>query len=156
MKDRKLEEETKGPRTLVGSQKSVALKRKSIQKFHKIDLSKVSGDFIFVFFSPIRNGPRKHIISSKAKGPGEQGAAGYFPKILLLKGPKWYSVPSIGVIGTSALEIDQFLRRNVWMISGGPFLSRPLCFTADINKVCHSPSPGQLLKFVYVCVFFLP
>ena len=66
-------------------------------------------------------------ISSKPKGPGEQGAAGYCPKILLAKkGQKWCSVPSIGVIGKSALEIGQFLRRNFWMISGGPFLSRPL------------------------------
>ena len=35
------------------------------------------------------------------------------------------------VIGKSGLEIGQFLRRNFWMISGGPFLSRPLCFTAE-------------------------
>ena len=41
------------------------------------------------------------------------------------------SVPSIGVIGKSALEIGQFLRRNFWMISGGPFLSRPLWFTVE-------------------------
>ena len=48
---------------------------------------------------------------------------GHCPKILL---PKTCSVPSIGVIGKSALEIGQFLRRNFWMISGGPFLSQPL------------------------------
>ena len=41
--------------------------------------------------------------SSKTKGPGEEGAAGYCPKILLPKGPKWCSVLSIGVIGKSAL-----------------------------------------------------
>ena len=42
-------------------------------------------------------------ISSETKGPG---------------------VPSIGVMGISALDIDQFLRRNVWMISfsPGPFV----------------------------------
>ena len=34
------------------------------------------------------------------------------------------SVLSMGVIGKSALEIGHFLRRNFWMISGGPFLSR--------------------------------
>ena len=33
--------------------------------------------------------------------------------------------------GKSALEIGEFLRRNFWMISGGPILSRPLCCTAD-------------------------
>ena len=45
---------------------------------------------------------------------------------------------SVGVIGKSALEIGQFLRRNFWMISGGPFLSRPLCFTAE-QKASHIP-----------------
>ena len=38
---------------------------------------------------------------------------------------------SLGVIGKSALEIGHFLGRNFGMISGGPFLSRPLCFTAE-------------------------
>ena len=70
-------------------------------------------------------------ISSKPKGPGEQGAAEYCPKILLLQ----RSVPSIGVIWKSALDIGQFLRRNFWMISGGPFLSRPFCFTAEERGV---------------------
>ena len=42
------------------------------------------------------------------------------------------SVPSIGVVGKSALKIGQFLRRNLWMISGGPIsLPAPL-FIADI------------------------
>ena len=49
-------------------------------------------------------------LSSKTKGPGEEGAAEYCPKILLPKGPKWCSVLSIGVIGRSALEIGHFLR----------------------------------------------
>ena len=35
--------------------------------------------------------------------------------------PKWCSVPCIGVIGKSAFEIGQLLRRNFWMLSGGPF-----------------------------------
>ena len=46
----------------------------------------------------------------------------------------------MGVIRKSALEIGHFLRRHFWMISGGPFLSRPLCFTAEhkekhVNKI---------------------
>ena len=57
-------------------------------------------------------------ISSKPKGPGEEGAAGYCPKILLPKKAKRVLCSSIGVIGKSALEM-------------GPFLSRPLCFTAE-------------------------
>ena len=64
-------------------------------------------------------------ISSKTKGAGEnKGPPGYRPKILLLKRAKMVSVPSIGVIGKSALEIGQFL-------NGGPFLSRPLWLAAD-------------------------
>ena len=52
----------------------------------------------------LRGGP----VSSKTKGRGEQGAAGYFPKILLLKrAVLWCSVPSIRVIGKSALEIGR-------------------------------------------------
>ena len=43
------------------------------------------------------------------------------------KKAKMVSVPSIGVIGKSALEIG--------MISGGPFLSRPLWFTADLVPI---------------------
>ena len=56
------------------------------------------------------------------------------------------SVPSIGVIGKSALEIGQFPRRNFWMISGGPFLSRPLRFTADKSKVFAVFERGHPLK----------
>ena len=69
--------------------------------------------------------------SSKPKGPGEQGPPDFAPKSCSSKGPKWCCVPSIGVKGKSAPEIGQFLRRNFGMISGGPFLSRPLCFTAE-------------------------
>ena len=50
---------------------------------------------------------------------------------LVRKGPLGGVCPSMGVIGKSAPEIGQFLRRNFWMISGGPFLSRPLCFIAE-------------------------
>ena len=74
------------------------------------------------------------IISSKTKGPGEEGAAGYCLKILLPKRPKWCSVLSIGATGKFALDIGHFLRRNFWMISGGPFLSQPLCFAAEISS----------------------
>ena len=42
------------------------------------------------------------------------------------------SVPSVGVIGKSALEVGQFLRRNFWMISGGP--SSPGPFGLLLNK----------------------
>ena len=49
--------------------------------------------------------------SSKLKGPGEQGATGFCPKILLLKRAKMVLCPlSVGVIGQFALEISQFLR----------------------------------------------
>ena len=59
-------------------------------------------------------------ISSKTRGPGEQGAAEYCPKILLLKRAKW------------CLSLPRCHREIcTWMISAGPFLSRPLCFTAD-------------------------
>ena len=37
-------------------------------------------------------------------------------------------------VSFSTPEIGQFLTRNFWMISGGPFLSRPLCFTAAVNR----------------------
>ena len=52
-----------------------------------------------------------NFVSSKTKGQGEQGAAGYPPKIFLLKRAK-----------------IQFLRRSILMISGNPFLSRPPLF----------------------------
>ena len=82
------------------------------------------------FFKPAehysyRSGP---FVGSKTKGPGEEGAAGYCPKILL---------PKRGQNGALLfpLKISHFLRRNFWMISGGPFLSRPLCLIADFGKV---------------------
>ena len=82
------------------------------------------------------------LVSSKTKGLGEQGAAGILPRNPShKKGPRWCSALSIGVIGKSALEIGQFLRRNFWMISGGPFLSRPLWFTADL--LTFTDFPGE-------------
>ena len=82
-------------------------------------------------------------LSSKTKGPVEEGAAGYCPKILLLKRAKLVLGPfRLGVIGSSALEIGQFLRQNFWMISGGPFLSRPLCFTAAFQSFLWSFQGG--------------
>ena len=94
--------------------------------------------------------------SSETKGPGEQGAAGYCPKILLIiraQKTKWCSVLSRGVIGKSALEIGQFLRRNFWMISGGPLLSRPLCFTADFFRPAVSADYGRLKQLLVYLLF---
>ena len=61
-------------------------------------------------------------------------------------GPEWCSVPSIGVIGKSALEIGQLLRRTFWMISWGPFLSRPLCFTTDLSEATPAEPRGEKKK----------
>ena len=85
------------------------------------------------------------LISSKTKGPGEQGAAGYCPKILVLKRVKVVLCPFHRSRGKSALEIGEFLRRNFWMISGGPFLSRPLCFIAKVKN-----EPGDLIQVLGV------
>ena len=74
--------------------------------------------------------------------------AGYCPKILLLK-------PAIGVIGKSALEIGHFLRRNFWMISGGPPLSRPLCFTAEWNQTYRTEPQTYLWEQNYYIPFFV-
>ena len=74
-------------------------------------------------------------LSSKTKGPGEEGPPDIAPKCFPQKGLKWCSVLSIGVIGKSAREIGHF-----WMISGGPFLSRPLCFTAESHASQADPT----------------
>ena len=74
----------------------------------------------------------QQVISSETKGPGEEGAPDIAPKSFSQKGPKRCSVLFIGAIGKSALKIGHLLRRNFWMTSWGPFLSRPLCFTADL------------------------
>ena len=92
-----------------------------------LDPTSRAGCFLKSTFQP----SRVFLMSAVTQGAARTRAAGYCPKILPLKRQKWCSVPSIGVIGKSALEIGQFLRRNFWMISGGPFLSRLLCFTAD-------------------------
>ena len=75
------------------------------------------------------------IVSSKTKGPGEQGAAGYCPKILLLKRAKMVLCP----FHRSHREICARNRpvsetKFLLMISGGPFLSWPLCFTAEFGR----------------------
>ena len=60
--------------------------------------------------------------SSKPKGPGEQGAAGYCPKILLLKRAKMVVLP----FHRSHRQICTWNRPvSETMISAGPFLSRP-------------------------------
>ena len=74
--------------------------------------------------------PSTYNSAVKQRGRENKGPPDIAPKSFL-KGPKWCSVPSIGVIGKSAVDIGQFLRRNCWMISGSPFLSRPLCITAE-------------------------
>ena len=51
------------------------------------------------------------------------------------KGPKWCPVPPTGASGKSALKIGHFLRRNCWMIFGGPFLSWPPLLTAEIFAI---------------------
>ena len=58
----------------------------------------------------------------KQRGREKKGPPDIAPKSFpSLRRTKMVSVPSIGVIGKSALEIGQFLKRNFWMISGGPF-----------------------------------
>ena len=66
---------------------------------------------------------------SSKKGREKKGPPDIAPKSFSQKGPKWCSALSIGVIGKSALEIGHFLRRNFWMISGGPIpLPTPLLY----------------------------
>ena len=82
------------------------------------------------------------MLSSKTKGPGEQGAAGYCPKIFLLKRAEMVLSlpgPSKGVIGKSALEIGQFPRRNFCMISWGP-LREPLRGKSASERVSERTS----------------
>ena len=91
---------------------------------HPVYRSKVVLAIVEVIF--LLTSARKCLfVSSKRKGPGEEGAAGYCPKSFSQKGRTWCSALSIGITGKSALEIGHFPRQNFWMISGGPFLSRP-------------------------------
>ena len=53
-------------------------------------------------------------------------------KIFGHKHATWNHAVMAKVIGKSALEIGQFLRRNFWIISGGPFLSPPLLFYCSL------------------------
>ena len=58
---------------------------------------------------------------------------------------KWCFVLSI------ALEMGHFLRRNFWMISGGPFLSRPLCFAGECIAQSYTPRNHQGSLRWHVC-----
>ena len=81
---------------------------------------------------PVRHSLMNALFSSETKRPGEQGAAGYFPKILLLKSAKMVLCPfqrSHREICTRNRPVSE---TKFWMISGGPFLSRPLCFIAAL------------------------
>ena len=77
---------------------------------------------------------RKWRLESQAKsavnqrGREKKGPLDIAPQSFSQRRPKWCSVLSIGVTGKSALEIGHCLRRNFWMISGGPFLSRLLFY----------------------------
>ena len=84
--------------------------------------------------------------SSETKGPGEEGAAGYCPKILLPKRAKMVLCSFFRCQRKSALEIGQFPRQKFWMISGAPFLSGPFVF----RRVLQSGAPEgakTLLRF---------
>ena len=74
-----------------------------------------------------------HYFSSKTKVPGEEGAAGYCPKILLPKRAKMVLSSFHRSHRESAFEIGHFLRQNFWMISGGTSSPRPFCFTPDYS-----------------------
>ena len=79
------------------------------------------------------------------RGQEKKGPPDIAPKSFSQKEPKWCSVLSIGVCkGNLHFEIGHFLRRNSWMISGVPFLSRPLCFTADSPFMDNALKPHLL------------
>ena len=69
------------------------------------------------------SGAAKLCSAVKQRGQEKKGPPDIAPRSFSQKRAKWCSVLSIGVIGKSALEIGHFLRRNFWMISGGPSLS---------------------------------
>ena len=93
----------------------------------------------------------------KQRGRENKGPPGIdsCPKILLLKRAKMVLCP----FRRSHREIctlnRQFLRRGFWMISGGPFLSRPLWLTADYRGLEErSPCLQRVeCKFVILAVF---
>ena len=76
---------------------------------------------------------KKFEISSKTKGPGEQGAAEYCPKILLLERAKMVLCPFHRSHRESALEIGQFLRMifldDFW---GAPFSPDPFVLLGTV------------------------
>ena len=72
-------------------------------------------------------------VSSKRKGPGEEGRM-LPPKSFSQKGQNGALILSRGVIGKSALEIGQFLRRNFW----GPLsLPAPLFYCWERSERNH-------------------
>ena len=81
---------------------------------------------------------QKRVSAVKQRGRENKGPPDVAPKSFSWKGPKRCSVPSIGVIGKSALEIGQFLRRTIWMISGGPFVL--------LLNVCVGHSVGGYIR----------
>ena len=65
-------------------------------------------------------------------GPGEEGAARYCAKILLPRRPKWRSALfHRSHTGSCTRSRPLSEKKKFCMISGGPFLSRPLWFTAE-------------------------
>ena len=67
--------------------------------------------------------------SSKAKGPGEKGATGYCPKILLLKSAKVVLCSFHRSHREICTRNRPLSETNFWMISA-PSSPPPLCFTA--------------------------
>ena len=72
----------------------------------------------------------------KQKGPGEEGAAGYCPKILLPKGPKCCSVLSIGVIREICTWNRPLSESEIsgWFLVA-PSSPGPLCFAAERRTI---------------------
>ena len=72
--------------------------------------------------------------SWEAKGQGEQGAAGYCPKILFLEGAKTALCPfhrsHRALCARNRPDSETNFRDDFW----GSFLSRPLCFTAQDER----------------------
>ena len=87
-------------------------------------------------------------VSSKTKGPGEEGAAGYCPKSLLLKRATMVLYPfhySIGLTGKSALEIGR-LRIKGSILTPPPtpeFLSKDFCLQPGLElQPCVENGPN--------------
>ena len=93
----------------------------------QIFLRKMLGNFPEIF------GPL-YCCSSKPKGPGEKGAPRNHPESLCLRNGLISSAdfPMTPMEGTDTFW--PFLGEGFGAISGGPFFSRPLCFTADCRQ----------------------